>query len=430
MRRLAYVCADGGVPVFGTKGCSVHVQEFIRACLHDGIHVTLFATRLGADAPADLGVIPVHRLVESRSGASRAAVDPVLARERSAIARNRGLAAHLAACGPFDAVYERHALWSCGAMEFARAVGIPGLLEVNAPLLREQLQHRSLRLHDVAARMMRRAFHAADVVLPVSDVLGDWLVGEGVARERVHVQPNAVDPTRFAGRPAPALPEAPGLVTIGFLGTLKPWHGLDVLVDAFAVARRRGALCRLLIVGDGPGRPALEARLAGLGLAHLVTWAGAVSPADVPAWLASMDIGVVPYASRDECYFSPLKAFEYMAAGRAVVGSSVGQLPLLLRDGAGIVVPPGDAEALAVALETLCSAPVARARMGELARARVLAEHTWAGTVARVRELARASAARRAPRATTVPTASFSTADHRLPRVDAAEVRDVAANSH
>lgn len=433
MKRLAYVCADGGVPVYGTKGCSVHVQEFVRACRGEGIDVTLFAARVGGEAPADLADVPVHRLTTPRVPASGRIEDEVLTRERSAIARNRSVSAHLASYGRFDAVYERHALWSCGAMEFARAVGVPALLEVNAPLLREQLQHRSLRLHDVAAGLMRRAFLAADVVLPVSEMLGEWLVSEGVSRAHVHVLPNAVSPSRFAGRQAPAVAPAPGRVTIGFLGTLKPWHGLDVLVDAFALAYRRGVPCRLLMVGDGPGRAALEARLATLGLAEAVAWAGAVAPADVPSWLASMDIGVVPYASGDDCYFSPLKAFEYMAAGCAVVGSAVGQLPFLLRDGAGVLVPPGDAEALAVALETLCAAPLARARMGEMARARVLADHTWASTVARVRDLADAAAARKG--AQPLPGAQrpsvHRTSDASVPPAGrSSEVRDGAAITH
>ena len=119
MMRMAYVCADPGVPVFGTKGCSVHVRETIRALRRLGAEVTLYAARLGGEAPEDLRDVPVRRLPSLPKG------DAVL-REQAALSTNRVLVPLLERDGPFDAVYERYSLWSHAALTHARISGIPG----------------------------------------------------------------------------------------------------------------------------------------------------------------------------------------------------------------------------------------------------------------------------------------------------------------
>src|SRR5262249_42054172 len=141
--RIAYICADPGVPVFGRKGCSVHLQEILRAFQECGARVELFATRLGGDPPPDLRAVPVHPLPAVPKG-------ELAARERAALALNADLDAALrrgtraSGSGRFDLVYERYSLWGQAGMEYAAGVGVPGLLEVNAPLLEEQAEHRGL----------------------------------------------------------------------------------------------------------------------------------------------------------------------------------------------------------------------------------------------------------------------------------------------
>jgi len=384
--RIAYVCSDPGVPVFGCKGCSVHVQEMLRALQRHGAGVDVFAARVDGAPLSGLEPLQIHHLTPVRDG------DP--ASHAAAIAGlNNELAGALARAGPYDLIYERYSLWSFAAMEHAAVAGIAGLLEVNAPLIEEQAAYRGLRDAAGADRVAARAFRAASALLAVSVEVAAWLERRGAARGRVHVIPNGVDAERFRPDVRPTAPGPPGSVTVGFVGSMKPWHGLDVLVEAFDRLHQRVRDTRLLLVGDGPARAAICADLAarelGEGVVHCT---GAVDPLEVPGFLTSVDVAVAPYPAASGFYFSPLKVYEYMAAGRAVVASRVGQLEGMLRhDVSGLLCPPGDAAALAAALERLQGAPAVRARLGRAARAHVLRGHTWNAVAARVLELAAAA---------------------------------------
>jgi len=384
--RVAYVCADPDVPVFGRKGASIHVQEVIRALVRRGVHVELFAVRLGGKTPPDFHSVSIHSL-------------PPIPRadhttwRRAALAVNEVVRIALERRGPFDFVYERYSPGSYAGMEYAQTAGIPGLLEVNAPLIGEHAEHRGFVCCADAERAADRAFRAATALLAVSEEVAACLESHPAARGRVHVVPNGADPDRFRPGLTPALPGGPGKFTVGFAGTLRPWHGLEILADAFAILRHNAPGVRLLIVGDGPGRRELAARLAAHRLQGAVHFAGMVDPQEMPAWVASMDVAVAPYPRREGYYFSPLKVFEYMAAGVPVVASRVGQLAQLIEDGVnGILVPPGDAVALANALNQLRIDPDLRARLGPAGRMTVLRKHTWDAVAKRILSLAEAEA--------------------------------------
>ena len=381
--RVAYVCADPGVPVFGHKGASIHVQEVVRALGRAGAKVELFASRVGETAPPGLEAIPLHLL--PRAAREIGAAE----RERAAREGNAWLGERIAALGPWDLVYERYSLWSFAALEQARARGIPAVLEVNAPLIDEQALHRELADRDAAVAVARRAFAAATAIAAVSQGVAEWLEGFAEARGRVHVIPNGVDPSRFPERsPDPGRP-----FTVGFVGTLKPWHGIGVLAEAFARLRERDPRAKLLVVGDGPERERLESNLATRGLAEAAHLAGAVAATEVPGWLARMDVGVAPYPDSSRFYFSPLKVLEYMAAGLPVVASRIGQIADLVEQGrSGLLCPPGDPVALAAALDHLRRDPALRERLGAAGRERAQRSHTWDAVVRTLLSLARAEA--------------------------------------
>jgi glycosyltransferase involved in cell wall biosynthesis len=243
-----------------------------------------------------------------------------------------------------------------------------------------------------------RVFGAATALIAVSQEVADYLDQNPAARGRIYVIPNGVDPDRFPVVLTPSQPGEPGTFTVGFVGSLKPWHGLTVLVEAFARLHEHAPHSRLLIVGDGPERAKLDAEIAARGLEEAVCFTGAVPPGEVPGLLASMDAAVAPYPDLTPFYFSPLKVFEYMAAGLPVVASQVGQLSSLIEDGwNGLLCPPENPAALAASLDRLRQDAGLRARLGQTARAAVLADHTWDSVARRSLSLAGLSMEERPP---------------------------------
>ncbi|NJM71996.1 MAG: glycosyltransferase family 4 protein [Cyanobacteria bacterium CRU_2_1] len=379
--RLAYICADPGVPVFGHKGCSIHVQEMIRALRKQGVQVELFATRLGGEPPPDLETLPIHRLPHLPKG------EPNI-REKAALAANYDLLAVLEHKGPFDLVYERYSLWSFAGMEYAHARSVPGILEVNAPLIEEQAAYRSLIDRDSAEHVAARVFNSATVLSAVSKEVAAYLERYLISQNHLYVVPNGVNPDRFPPDLKSICPSTSKNFTVGFVGSLKPWHGLPVLVEAFAILHQRVPKSRLLIVGDGTEKADLVADLSARGLLEAAHLTGAVPPNEVPELLASMDVAVAPYPDQSQFYFSPLKVYEYMAAGVPVVASRIGQLEELIQDKVnGILCPPGDAMALAAALGRLRWQSQLRVRLGQAGRATVLKNYTWDAIVQRLLNL-------------------------------------------
>jgi glycosyltransferase involved in cell wall biosynthesis len=341
--------------------------------------VKLFASRFDGNAPPDLQPVLTYPLPLLPKG-------ELAARERAGFAANAELQAALEREGPFDLVYERYSLWSFAGMHYARLAGIPGLLEINAPLIAEQAEHRGLVDRAGAERVAEKVFAEATALVAVSTEIKTYLEEFPKARGRIHTIPNGVNPNRFRIGLRPARPSSAGEFTVGFVGTLKPWHGLMTLVEAFAALRRSDAGLRLLLVGDGPERDLLVHRLAELGVSEAVRFTGAVDPEDVPGLLASMDVAVAPYPRLPQFYFSPIKVYEYMAAGLPVIASRIGQLEELIEHRVtGWLVPPGEAPALAEALKDLRHAPASvREQMGAAARRQVLTHHTWAAAAWRI----------------------------------------------
>lgn len=357
--HIAYVCLDPGIPVFGTKGASVHIQEVVREYRRRGHDVTVYATRRGSDVPDDLAELRVvdvpitTRDEEERERAQQAASASV---------------SDMVRAGGYDLVYERYSLFSTVIAE----CGVPGILEVNAPLIDEQRTHRMLVDEQAADAALQEQVQAALATICVSDPVRDWVIArtEGT---RVFTVPNGVNVHRITPQP-----ESPGAHVVTFVGTLKPWHGVDVLLRARAQAHKDW---QLRIIGDGPMRAELDDLARSLGVD--VDFRGAVAPDAIPQHMAGTAIGVAPYPAMDtdsDQYFSPLKVYEYMAAGLPVVASRVGQLPEIMGESA-YLVPPSDPEALAAALDALVANPVERARVGSDNRRQAEREHSWTGTV-------------------------------------------------
>ncbi len=384
MKHIAYLCADAGIPVFGTKGASIHVQEVIRALLKAGHRVTLFATRFDGELPPGLEGLKIVEFPAIPKGDAES-------RARAMLDARSRMIECLNDAGPFDLVYERYSLWSDVGMRWAARAGIPGVLEVNAPLIEEQRTHRQLVMPEKAEAIATGAFGHASAMIAVSPGVARYLENRPEAKGRVHVVANGVNPAAFAGAAAQraARQAASPETVIGFLGTLKPWHGLPLLVDAFALLNSRHPDTRLLIVGDGPGRADMEAQLAAHGLLERCRFSGAVQPAQVPALLAAMDIATAPYPQQQDFYFSPLKIYEYLAAELPVITTRVGHLDQVVQHGVdGLLVNPDDPAAMADAMATLVTDAPRRLRMGHAGRQRIENGHSWDAVARQILQIA------------------------------------------
>ncbi len=388
--NILYLNIDRGIPVLGDKGASVHVRSFITAASRLGHRTMLACTTLGAgNAPPPAEIIELPSWVDEATLLAECATqavphdllaDQVTRLEITRLAHDRTLqtrvldALHRTGFRP-DLVYERHALFSTAGVGLARRLGIPRLLEVNAPLIEEQRNFRDLRLIDAARCAETMSYRGADAIVAVSAAVAASVravTGTGV---KLHVIPNGVDLATFdAGANGAAIRKRLGIGTgtfpvIGFIGSFKPWHGVHRLFDAFVALAPRNVPAILIAVGDGPDLAALRARAEACGCGDRIILPGRVPHAEIPEWLAAMDLTVAPYIAQDDFYFSPLKIVESMASGRPVVAPALGQISDLIdHDATGLLYTPGDVASLGKALEALIADPALTRAMGRQAR--------------------------------------------------------------
>jgi glycosyltransferase involved in cell wall biosynthesis len=382
--RLLYVSADPGIPILGHKGASVHVRELVTALTAEGADVALASPRIAPegdrlDAPAQL--VELEPLVARQH--------PSASSLRAAMERQAGQLIRLAEQLRVDAIYERYSLHSWAAARVAEELNLSYVLEVNAPLRDEARRFRSLPYPDVAAEAEERVYVMADRIFAVSAPLATLLIEAGVDRAKVEVMRNAVTAAKF-----PAHHHRGRGFTVGFAGSLKPWHGIEVLADAIAMAARKVVDLRLEVVGDGPLAGALDR--IDLPPRRFRRY-GARPHDETLRILASWDIGVAPYvAACPTFYFSPLKVAEYMAAGACPVASDLGDVRPLLADGErGVLVPPGDASALATALTELAQDRTRVASLGARAQRHAHASLSWRRNARRVLDCLQPAPARR-----------------------------------
>jgi glycosyltransferase involved in cell wall biosynthesis len=231
---------------------------------------------------------------------------------------------------------------------------------------------------------------AAARIFVVSEVERRNLEARGVAANKIVINPNGVDVQRF--RPGAGGDDARrelGIkddeVVAGFVGTFGPWHGVEKLADAIKAIPANVPL-RFLLVGSGSLHAEVEKQLE--NESGRVIFTGSVGHDRVPALLDACDILVaphVPLADGSEFFGSPTKVFEYMAAGKAIVASRLGQIGEVLADQeTALLVQPGNVEELAAAIARLVDSEELRKGLGARAREVAEREHTWTHNARRV----------------------------------------------
>lgn len=288
-----------------------------------------------------------------------------------------------------DVIYERYNLFLVAGIWVKRKLGIPLLLEVNAPLFEERSRHGGLSLRKLAKWSEEYCWRHADHVLPVTEVLARKVRAAGVPKERITVIHNGVDPESFSERQTPAaVRESLGLgenLVLGFVGFIRPWHGLKSVLSVLAGPTQSAVT--LLIVGDGPGREEIEEEAQSLGVADRVVITGVVDRARVPDLVRCFDIAlqpaVVPYAS-------PLKMFEYMVLGKAIVAPNEENIREILTDKENaLLFAPGNVSEFTEKVKSLCEHAELRKQLGHSAMERISqAGYTWQENAVKIARIA------------------------------------------
>ena len=272
-----------------------------------------------------------------------------------------------------------HAHWasypSTAAMMLGRLLGKPFGFTCHA---------HDIFVHD---HLLREKIESAAVPVTISRYNVAWLAAEVTprARERMNVVHCGVDLPTWAFKEA-GRQEA----LILTVGRLDPIKGFEILVDALAELKRQGRRFRCRVIGEGPLRRALEARVERQGLSELVELVGARSQAEVRAALSTATIFalpslIAPGGDRDGI---PVSLMEAMAAGVPVVSTRVSGIPELIEEEReGLLVPPGDSLALAGALARLLDDAALRRRLATEARAKVEREFDAAREANKLLEL-------------------------------------------
>ncbi|MBN9590225.1 MAG: glycosyltransferase family 4 protein [Alphaproteobacteria bacterium] len=289
-----------------------------------------------------------------------------------------------------DILYERYNLYLLAGLLLSWRRGLPMLLEINSPLAAERAAAGGLSLGSLARACEAALWRGCDAALPVTGVLAAMVRrvrGTGGQMQVVH---NGADLSDGASEAeASAIRRRFGIgpndVVLGFAGFVRAWHGVEWAVDALAGVPSN---VHLLVVGDGPALPALSERAAVQGVAERVHFTGRVPHGEMAAHMRAFDVALQPAAV---AYASPLKLFEYMALGRAIVAPDQPNIREVLVSGHnGLLFEPGNRAAFAWAVTRLCEDWILRRHLGDSARRTVeTAPFTWTSNAGRIEALAR-----------------------------------------
>ncbi len=275
-------------------------------------------------------------------------------------------------------IYERYSLFLFATVWLAGRHGIPIILEINDSALVTRV--RPLWLKRLARRIEGWCLRRCSGLVFISTHFQQQAQSayRGIARSVV--SPNAADLARFdpARFDIPRLRSERGLdgrVVCGHIGVFALWHGMDVFMDAMTARLDEVPELTLVLVGDGRTLPAIRAMVVERGLSDRVLLPGRVTHDDIPAWIACMDYAVLPDSNE---YGSPMKLFEFMAMGVAMVAPDYAPIAEVVDDGrTGWLFPRRQTETCVQRVIELAIQTDERQRVGQAARECIVREHQW-----------------------------------------------------
>lgn len=391
--RILYYSPHPELPLDLDAGPGVHMREVIRAMKEEGHQVKLLI--MGGDKGSTSSSLQ-HRPdnVEVKSKFKKitppffwqTAKDFKLLREDQ---KGYQFLKQTAMNWKPDLIYERCYYLMTSGVRVAKELDIRHILEMNAPYPEERVMmggKSAYRKRAIQAESQQ--LNDTDKVVVVSSALKDYVEGQvsGTLQNTI-VTPNAVRPQQFRRHPhrKEHVRAARGFnsdhVVVGFVGSIFPYHGVDLLVNALAQLAPEFPQLRGLIVGDGHILGDLKKLAKSLGVSERIVWTGAVNGQYIPDHVSAMDVAVM---ARSNWYGSPVKIFEYGALGKAVIAPDVVPVRDVMEDRKdGLLVKPG-VDDLTSALRELLKDEALRHRYGQQWQQKVKEHYTWKKVVKKI----------------------------------------------
>jgi len=369
-----------GTPIPGTHGGSVHALELCRALARRGNQVHLAALPSDSAVGTDLGGVVLHPLHRAL---------PVTLLEWTATGELRELIVKLRP----DVVVERFYTFGGAAVNAAYALGVPAVLEVNSPArdypgsLRDRIDRLTL-VRPVDRWRRRMLARSAALYTTSLHLLPPEFQGQAT------VIVNGVDIERFV--PGEHRDDG-GPLRCAYVSSFRAWHGAEDLVAAVAACRTQGGNVHVTCVGEGPRWQRARDAAARAGVEAQVEFTGRVPHDRIPELLARADVGLAPFAPDQFSalelgwFWSPIKIFEYLAAGLAVVTADIAELRELLPGDVARFYRAGDTAGLAAVLLALERDRDTVRAMGGAARSLARDRYTWDHQAAAVERVLQAA---------------------------------------
>jgi len=292
-----------------------------------------------------------------------------------------------------DIIHEREIFLNFAGLLLANKFKIPYFLEINAPMKYEIGRHCSRIYQEIEKIIEKELFNRADRIIVVSNVLKSYLLTMGVLEEKIAVVPNGADENMFnpyiSGLEIRKKYRLEDKKVICYSGSLdQQWQGIEDILKSAKSINSVDPSVRFLIIGNTEGQEEILKSAP-----DNVIFTGRIGHIKVPLYLAAADILVAPYKLEEEFknigfYNSSVKLFEYMAMGKPIIASNIGQIGEIIEDEkTGLLIEPGNYKELTNNILTLTEDEQLKKKLGKNARFEVETNYTWEQNAKKIMEI-------------------------------------------